>query len=128
MKQYARNGVPTESQEQQALFRWAAYARGVYPELNLLYHIPNEGLRSVQTGARLKSEGMKPGVPDICLPIARGPYHALYIEMKRTKRGRVTDTQQGWISALNRVGNKAVVCKGWQEAVQVLKAYLDLNP
>jgi hypothetical protein len=36
-------GAPTEAQEQEALFRWAAYNRAKYPALALMYHIPNEG-------------------------------------------------------------------------------------
>ena len=38
------------------------------------------------TGGRLRAEGLKSGVPDLCLPSAHGEYHGLYIEMKRTKR------------------------------------------
>ena len=61
-----------ESQEQQALFSWAEYAKGLHPELGLLYHIPNGGKRDKLEAARLKLEGVKAGVPDLCLPVARG--------------------------------------------------------
>ena len=64
--------IPTESAEQQTLFQWARMQSGKYPELELLYHVPNEGKRSHKTGARMKAEGLKSGVPDICLPVARG--------------------------------------------------------
>ena len=37
--------VPTEAQEQMTLFSWAAMQSGKYPELNLLYHVPNGGSR-----------------------------------------------------------------------------------
>ena len=71
--------TPSESVEQQALFRWANFMSGQYPALLLMYHIPNEGKRSRSTGARMKAEGLKPGVPDICLPVPVGQYHGLYI-------------------------------------------------
>lgn len=116
--------VPTESQEQQALFQWAALHTGRYPELALMYHIPNEGLRNPRTGARMKAEGMKPGVPDVCLPVARGGFHGLYIEMKRTKGGRVEPGQREWLGALNGQGYAAVVCLGWEKAAQMIEAYL----
>ena len=116
--------VPTEAQEQEALFRWAAYAVGRWPQLRLLYHVPNEGRRSVAGGARLKAQGMKPGVPDICLPVPVGRYAALYIELKRKRGGRVSDEQRGWIEALNRAGNRAVVCRGWDEAREEIVRYL----
>lgn len=118
--------APTEAQEQRDLFRWAAYESGMYPELCLMYHIPNEGKRSTTTGARMRLEGMKKGVPDICLPVARGGFHALYIEMKRTKGGRVSEDQQLWLARLSRAGNKAVVCKGWEAAKNEIIAYLRL--
>lgn len=51
--------VPTESEEQQLVFEWAQVARIGYPELELLFHIPNEGKRAPKTGARLKREGLK---------------------------------------------------------------------
>ena len=119
--------APTEAQEQRDLFRWAQLARGRYPELQLMYHIPNEGRRSTITGARMKAEGMKPGVPDICLPVARGPYHALYIEMKRTRASRVSEDQRAWLAKLMRVGNKAIVCRGWDAARAAIIEYLEME-
>ena len=71
--------VPTESVEQQCLFRWAAFQIGRYPELKLLYHVPNGGSRKKSEAGRFKAEGVKAGVPDLCLPVARGCSHGLYI-------------------------------------------------
>ena len=36
----------TEAQEQSDLFRWADLAKGKYPELTLMFHIPNGGSRN----------------------------------------------------------------------------------
>lgn len=119
--------IPTESQEQQALFRWAAYAAGKYPELALMYHVPNEGKRTMVTGHRMRTEGMKSGVPDICLPVARGGYHALYIEMKRTKRGALSESQRWWLDKLSAQNNKAIMCKGWEAARMAIEEYLNME-
>lgn len=116
--------VPTESEEQQALFRWAQFNSGKYPELRLMYHIPNEGKRSVTTGRRMRLEGLRSGVPDICIPVARGGYSALYVEMKRRKGGRVSDEQKRWLNDLNAAGNAAIVCRGWEEAAERIVEYL----
>lgn len=116
--------VPTEAQEQEALFRWAAYAAGKWPQLRLLFHVPNGGSRHPAEAAHMKAQGVKPGVPDICLPVPVGRYAALYIELKRKKGGRVSDEQRGWIEALNRAGNRAVVCRGWDEAREEIVRYL----
>ena len=88
-----------EHAEQVALFRWAAIARSRYPELALLYAIPNGGHRHIQVARRLKAEGVKPGVPDICLPVPRGNWSGLYIELK-TARGTVSKAQRGWLEGI----------------------------
>lgn len=119
--------VPTESEEQQALFQWADTLCFRYPELALLYHIPNEGKRSKSTGARMKKEGMKSGVPDIHLPVARGKFHSLYIELKRRKGSTVTKEQKTWRQLLGKYGNAAYICCGWEEAAKVIEAYLKLK-
>lgn len=116
--------VPTESTEQQCLFRWARSQVCVHPELALLHHIPNEGKRSAAGGRRMKAEGLLPGMPDICLPVARGGKHALYIEMKRRTGGRLTEEQQRCQNLLEAQGNAVHTCKGWDEAVEVVLDYL----
>lgn len=116
--------LPTEDAEQKALFVWAAYQKCKYPELECMYHIPNEGKRSAPTGAKLKRMGLSPGVPDICLPVARGGYSALYIELKRTKGGNLSDNQRAWLDRLNKWGCLAVRCDGWEMAKRVIEGYL----
>jgi hypothetical protein len=48
----------SESAEQIALFQWANLSLKKHPELALLYHIPNGGLRNVVVAVRLKKEGV----------------------------------------------------------------------
>lgn len=112
-----------EHAEQAALMRWAMFARARLPELALLYAIPNGGHRHKATAARLKAEGVKRGVPDVCLPISRGDMHGLYIELK-AERGRPTPEQLGWIRALRRQGYAACVCRGWEQARTAIENYL----
>lgn len=119
--------IPTESVEQQHLFQWAKLQQAAYPELALLYHVPNGGKRNRATAARLKAEGVKPGVPDICLPVPRGDYHGLYIELKRIQGGTTSDDQKDWLDVLRRQGYHTAVCKGWNAAAQVILDYLKLE-
>lgn len=109
------------------MFKWSRQpsVRGKWPELEGLHHIPNGGNRDAIEGRHLKQQGVKPGVPDLHLPVARGPYHSLYIEMK-TEKGRTSDVQEWWIDFLTAQGNFVEVCHGWQSAVQVLERYLSL--
>lgn len=116
--------LPTEEEEQILLFSWAKLQANTYPELSLLYHIPNEGKRSIQAGARLKTVGLSGGVPDICLPVARSGYNSLYIELKRQKGGKLSENQRLWLEKLNKAGNLAVRCDGFDEAKAVILRYL----
>ena len=95
---------------------------GKYPELSLLFHISNEGRRNP---GRAKAEGIKAGVPDLCLPVPRGKYHGAYIEMKRRKGSKTTKEQEEWLSALALQGYAVAVCKGWEEAAKFIKKYLE---
>ena len=113
----------TESQEQITLFEWAALHTRKHPELELLYHIPNGGHRHKTTAMRLKAEGVKAGVPDICLPVPRSGYHGLYIELKAGKN-KVTDNQTHWLEALKQNGHYATVCHGWEAAAEIILRYL----
>ena len=121
------NNTPTEDIEQTQLFAWAQYASGKYPELALMYHIPNGGKRGKAEAVRFKAQGVKAGVPDICLPVARGKYHGLYIELKRVKGGRVSAAQEEYIEALRKQGYKVAVCFGMEQARDVIIEYLEFS-
>ena len=73
---------------------------------------------------RLRAEGVKAGVPDLCLPVARGQYHGLYIELKRQRGGRTSDHQSEWLDALSAQGYKAALCYGWEQAAGTIIEYL----
>lgn len=118
----------TEAQHQREIFQWAARpdVRLKYPEVDLLFHIANEGNRSKATGAQMKAQGLKSGVPDLCLPVPRGQYGCLFIELKKMG-GKTRKAQEEWIKALNEAGCFAEVCHGWRSAVRVIEWYLNLN-
>ncbi|MCM1364689.1 MAG: VRR-NUC domain-containing protein [Faecalibacterium sp.] len=126
VEQYGK--IPTEEEEQKALFRWLAYAAGsVHNGLKWCVHIVNEGKRSVRNGAALKAMGLRKGFPDIFVPIATKEYHGLFIELKRTKGGRVSAEQQEWIDYLNSAGYFAKVCYGWFDAATTICEYLHVK-
>lgn len=113
-----------ESDEQQSLFQWAKLTQTQYPELSLLHSIPNGGKRNIREAARLKKEGALAGVSDIFLPVARGDYHGLYIELK-VKGGKLSDHQKWWIEETTKQGYYSTVCFGWVEAKGVIEGYLE---
>lgn len=159
-QQLAKSG--TEHGEQAALFCWAAVAHlngfesaaewlkgknyspqirfnpKPVPELKWLHAIPNGGSRGdtaksrAIAGGMMKAEGVKKGVADVCLPVKRGEYSGLYIEMKRpserpkteTSKGGISDEQAEFIQFVRMQGFGAVVCYCWQDAAQIIMQYL----
>lgn len=121
-----RKECPTEAEEQTWLFQWAAgMARLRWPELDLLHHIPNGGSRNRVEAARLKAQGVKAGIPDVCLPVPRGPFCGLYIEMKRQQGGTLSPEQKVRINQLRMQGYRVDVCKGFHAAADIIEAYME---
>jgi hypothetical protein len=112
-----------ESGQQEALFVWAAYNTQRMPELEYMHHIPNGGKRDAKTAVALKRQGVKAGVPDICLPAPRGEYHGLYIELKAGKN-KTTEKQSRWLEYLHDHGYYTAICYGWELAAELIERYL----
>lgn len=124
----------SEHQEQVTVFKWAELKERSVPELACLYAIPN-GLRAAGIGAAIKAkqEGLKPGIPDMCLPVPKGKWHGLYIELKRLSlkpktarsKGGVSDAQDEWHIRLRIQGYAVAVCYGGDDAIVTIMRYLD---
>ena len=119
--------LPTEEQEQRKLFAWADRHSFLYPELALMFHVPNGGKRGKAEAGRFKAEGVKAGVPDIFLPVPMGQAHGLFIELKRIKGGKPSKEQMQWIEALREKGYAAEICNGAAEAENTICQYLGIN-
>ncbi|WP_337158158.1 VRR-NUC domain-containing protein [Pseudomonas putida] len=115
--------VDREGPEQAALMKEIELR---YPDVfELMYHVPNGGHRLKEVAAKLKAQGVKAGIPDLVLPMARGGYFGLYIEFKATvDPAAVSPSQQACIRRLNDQGYLAVVCRGHFDAMECLRAYL----
>ena len=115
-----------ELANQAALFELAALLETQCPGLELMFHVPNEGKRSVYSGAELKRAGLKKGVPDVMLPVARKGYHGLAIELKAGKN-KPTEDQKKWLRGLAGEGWLCYVCWGYEAAAAVLGDYMDIK-
>lgn len=119
-----KNQAPYEAQEQSTLFQWARLMEGRYPELALMFAIPNGGSRHKLEAVNLKRQGVKKGVPDIFLPAVRGNWHGLFIELKRRKGGVVSVEQKAWGKDLAREGYVVATCPGADAAINIIQGYL----
>lgn len=117
--------INSEHKEQAALIRWCELSKYKYPQLANIYAVANGGYRHKTTAARMKAEGVKPGVPDLCLAWPAKGFHGLFIEMKRLVGGRLSDEQKAWSERLLAAGYQVKVCKGFEEAKQAIEDYLN---
>lgn len=115
-----------EHDQQRAVIAWAddMAAAGIVPDLSRLFAIPNGGQRSKAAAGKLKAEGLRAGVPDLCLPISRGGYLSLWIEMKAGDNV-CSDEQEDWQTWLVRRGHFVVTCWSADQAIDTLTEYLD---
>lgn len=127
MKGYKKNR-PTAVSEftiQRDIFKWAEYQAGKHPELHLLNASLNGVRTSIAQAGKAKAAGMKSGFPDLNLPVPRGAYHGLYIELKH--ESSTSQAQKDWLSALRGQGYCAEVCKGFQGTIGYIMWYLSLE-
>lgn len=126
---------------QVAVIAWRDLNKPRLPELELLFAIPNgAGLKHTvkrhydgsktrysQEGARLRKEGLTAGIPDVCLSVARGPYHGLYIEHKYGDNS-LSKEQRQKAAALAAEGYYVEVSKDALVSIALIEAYLALGP
>lgn len=116
----------SEHAAQVAIFAWAAANTDRLPELALLYAIPNGGARHRAVAAKLKAEGVKAGVPDISLDVARGVYHGFRGELKHGKN-KPSAAQLWWLDQLQRQGFYCTVQWSAKSMIREIERYLSLS-
>ncbi len=122
----------TEHAHQVAIFQWIAIDGKHLHDLDLLYAVPNGGDRRPSVAASLKAEGVKSGVPDMCLPVPIGVYAGLYLELKvpkhfGTKSGGRSDKQINWHKRLRAQHYAVVTAFGWEPAIRAIQDYYELR-
>lgn len=120
----------TESQIQSSFILWCNFYlnQKLYPELDLIFSIPNGAwTKNVRVAVKLKREGLKPGVPDTFLPVARGIYHGLFIEFKRNTKSKKSDNQIEWKNKLRKQGYCVLLAISCEGAIKIIKKYLTLK-
>lgn len=120
---------PLEHDEQVAVIDWCDGPDS--PDgADEIFAIPNGGYRGDSAmakivGARLRREGVRKGVVDLMLPVARGKYHGAFIEMKRRKGEEATKDQKAFLKRMKANGYFTAVCKGSDAAIKIIGDYLE---
>ena len=100
---------------------------GAFPEILMLHAIPNGDFRGWGVGKKLKAEGVIPGVPDICLPVARAGFHGFYMELKKSG-GHVREDQWEFMEALHAQGYFVRLTNHLPTALEIIENYLREMP
>jgi hypothetical protein len=117
----------SEHLEQARYFAWVKKHRRTYEQLHLVFAIPNGGYRHKAVAARMRAEGVEPGIPDIFVSVPKNGLCGLYIEMKSTDpKATLSNAQRGKIRLLRQNGYHVCVCKGADHAIAVTKEYLGI--
>lgn len=116
------NGKPSEAREQMTFFSYVNMKAGQDERYKMIFAVANGGSRNKIEAANLKRQGVLAGVPDIFVDVPSDKYHGLRIELKVGKN-KPTDKQKEMIERYNRLGYKAVVCYGADEAIKMLEDY-----
>lgn len=129
-EQLAASG--TEHGHQTAYFAALVPLWASFPQARWIHAIPNGGERDVIVAGRLKAEGVRQGVWDVCIPVACGPYHGGYLEFKKPsrrkeERGGLTESQWAFGMAMHDGGYFTAVVYTWEEALLATERYLALN-
>ena len=127
--------APLERDEQAAYFSWLFHVEHDGERVSdFAYAIPNGSYlhgdiskRAIQ-GKELQRQGVRSGVPDLCIPLAVAPYHGLYVEFKRVGGPKPTGEQGAWHLRLQRRGYCVVVAYGCEEAKRATLKYLGQVP
>jgi hypothetical protein len=113
----------SEYEEQVAVFEWAKMNEHLYPCLELLFG----SLMGVHLSPKLLNKvtkaGMKKGKPDINLPVSRGGFHGLWIELKIPGNGLSPD-QEKMCRHLAAEGNAVYKCVGAASTTRIIEAYV----
>ena len=107
--------------------------RRTFPQVgNLLFSVPNGGLRDTKTAVTMRYEGQVNGVADLILLYPSGGKSTLCVEMKVPKRkdsraGQQSKEQKAWQELVQQYGSTYVVCHGLIEFIKAVCAYLRIN-
>jgi hypothetical protein len=89
-------------------------------------HVANERKTTFQAGKRLKSKGVKSGVPDCLIFNPKSNFNGLALELK-VKPNKLTSNQKHWLLELSLLGWKCKVAYDFEEAKKIIDNYLQLK-
>lgn len=115
-----------EHQHQKAFFEILRLNERTHPELRFIFAVPNGGRRDKAAAGKLWAEGVRAGVPDICIPIGRKGHFGAFIENKSAS-GKTTPAQAEFALHLTRANYAFKTCRSVDEQVAFVEWYLGIT-
>lgn len=126
MKKQNSSKVPTEYWEQCKVFEIASQHALIYPDLRFLTGSLSGVKMTIGLAVKMKKAGcLVRGLPDLQLPLRRGVFPGIYIELKRIKGGKILAEQREWREFLLAQGYVHFFCKGHREAWARIVGYIE---
>jgi hypothetical protein len=114
-----KSGDISEQAIHKTVIEWVRLHDDIAP---LVMHFPNEGKRTTRYGAFLKALGMRPGVADLFIAMARHHYHGAWIELKSAS-GVLSPLQNEFLADMTQQDYYTKACWGVDEAIETIKWY-----
>lgn len=127
----------SEHNEQATFFDWMDFNKlREHPEIHPLFfavpngtHLAGNAKQRAAKMAKLKAEGLTPGVADTVFLSGRGGYLGLVMEFKTPDRrdekdGGLSENQREFLRAAKTEGYLAEVAYGADHAIQIVSSYL----
>lgn len=89
------------------------------PEI-FYFAVPNGGLRNIRVAQKMKAEGLRPGVADLCFLLPHG--RCAWLELKAAK-GSLSDQQHGFKTRCRELGHLWAMARSVDEAIPYLAAW-----
>ncbi len=99
---------------------------GKFPILKGVFAVPNGGARHIATAVKLRREGVKSGVFDVCIPFARSGFNLMFIEFKFGKNN-LTNSQIDFLNLFKDEKTKFEVCWSVWDALDKTGKYLGID-
>jgi VRR-NUC domain len=104
------------------LVKWLT--ENAYPD-SVWFAVANGELRHINVALRLKAEGVRSGVPDLCFLLRHG--RTGWLELK-VKGGSLSDAQRGFATKAKKLGHLWAPVKTLNDAAIVLKHWGVIKP
>lgn len=119
MSTVLKSGCISEEVIHKSVMSWVRRHPAITP---LVFHFPNEGPRTLRYGRLLREMGMRAGVADLFIAMAKHGFHGAWIELK-SEVGVIKPVQRAFLRDMNEQGYFTAVCRSIERTIEVINWY-----